>query len=132
MLSPVILLYLFFRIFIKLKIGKIETQLFGHMVPQTENFILERKENINKTFIKSGGWHFSNIKNANDLELKLKSYLHHRDYEVEELGYNKINQLIKNNETVYDMFGDKRSKKYGDNKRKRLEKYFSKQSKMPF
>ena len=47
-LSPIILLYLFFRIFIKLKIGKIETQLYGHMVPQTENFILERKENINK------------------------------------------------------------------------------------
>ena len=81
---------------------------------------------INKMFIKNGGWHFSNIKNANDIELKLKSYLHHRDYEVEELGYNKINELIKKNETVYDMFGDKKSKKYGDDKRKKLEKYDTK------
>jgi beta-1,4-mannosyl-glycoprotein beta-1,4-N-acetylglucosaminyltransferase len=78
---------------------------------------------INKTFVKKGGWHFSNIKNAIDIELKLKSYLHHRDYEVEELGYDKINELIKSNETIYDMFGDKKSKKYGDDKRKKLEKY---------
>ena len=78
---------------------------------------------IDKLFIQNGGWHFSNIKNANDLELKLKSYLHHRDYEAEELGYNKIKELIKNNETIYDMFGDKKSKKYGDDKRKKLERY---------
>lgn len=78
---------------------------------------------INKTFIKNGGWHFSNIKNANDIELKLKSYLHHRDYEAEELGFDKINELIKNNETIYDMFGDKKSKKYGNDTREKLEKY---------
>jgi len=78
---------------------------------------------INKIFISNGGWHFSNIKNADDIELKLKSYLHHRDYETEELGYEKIKELIKNNETIYDMFGDKKAKKYGDNTRKKLEKY---------
>ncbi len=49
--------------------------------------------------------------------------MHHRDYEVEELGNNKISELIKNNETIYDMFGDKKSKKYSDEKRKKLEKY---------
>ena len=78
---------------------------------------------INKYFTNDGGWHFSNLKNAEDIELKLKSYLHHRDYEVEELGAKKINELIKNNQTIYDMFGDKTSKKYGDDKRKKLEKY---------
>jgi beta-1,4-mannosyl-glycoprotein beta-1,4-N-acetylglucosaminyltransferase len=41
---------------------------------------------INKKYIKDGGWHFSNLKNSSDIELKLKSYLHHRDYEAEELG----------------------------------------------
>ena len=78
---------------------------------------------INKAFIKNGGWHFSNIKNASDIELKLKSYLHHRDYEAEELGYDKINELIKSNKTIYDMFSDKKSKKYGDDKRHKLQKY---------
>ncbi len=85
--------------------------------------LFSKNRYINKIFIKDGGWHFSNIKNASDIELKLKSYLHHRDYEAEELGYEKINQLIKKNETIYDMFGDKKSKKYGDDTRKKLEKY---------
>ena len=78
---------------------------------------------INKIFIKNGGWHFSNIKDVDSVELKLKSYLHHKDYEAEELGKEKIAELIKNNETIYDMFGDKKSKKYGDEKRKKLSKY---------
>jgi beta-1,4-mannosyl-glycoprotein beta-1,4-N-acetylglucosaminyltransferase len=85
--------------------------------------LFSKSKYINKIFIRNGGWHFSNIKNASDIELKLKSYLHHRDYETEELGYKKINELIKNNETIYDMFGDKSSKKYGDKTRKKLEKY---------
>ena len=78
---------------------------------------------INKHFVKNGGWHFSNIKKTKDIELKLKSYLHHRDYENEELGLKKIDEIIKRNETIYDMFGDKTSKKFGDNQRKKLEKY---------
>ena len=81
------------------------------------------KKYINKKFINHGGWHFSNLKNAEDLELKLKSYLHHRDYEVEELGKTKIEKLMKTNETIYDMFGDKTSKKYGDDKRRKLDVY---------
>lgn len=47
-LSPIILLFLFIRIFIDLRIGKIETQRIGHMIPQTENFILEKKKKLNK------------------------------------------------------------------------------------
>ena len=85
--------------------------------------LLSDTKYINKYFVNDGGWHFSNLKNSEDIELKLKSYLHHRDYELEELGLKKINELIKNNQTIYDMFADKSSKKYGDNKRKKLEKY---------
>jgi beta-1,4-mannosyl-glycoprotein beta-1,4-N-acetylglucosaminyltransferase len=85
--------------------------------------IFSNTKYINKKYIKNGGWHFSNLKNAPDIELKLKSYLHHHDYESEELGKDKIDDLIKNNQTIYDMFGDKSSKKYGDDKRKKLEKY---------
>jgi beta-1,4-mannosyl-glycoprotein beta-1,4-N-acetylglucosaminyltransferase len=85
--------------------------------------LLSDTKYIKKYFINNGGWHFSNLKNAEDIEHKLKSYLHHRDYEIEELGLKKIHELIKNNQTIYDMFGDKTSKKYGDGKRKKLEKY---------
>jgi len=81
------------------------------------------KKYINKKFINHGGWHFSNLKSADDLELKLKSYLHHEDYQVEELGKIKIEKLMKTNETIYDMFGDKTSKKFGDDKRRKLDIY---------
>ena len=89
----------------------------------------QKKKYINKKYIENGGWHFSNLKNVKDLELKLKSYLHHTDYEYEELGKDKIENLIKSNETIYDMFGDKTSKKYGDDKRKKLQIYET--SKLP-
>ncbi len=78
---------------------------------------------INKLYIKDGGWHFSNLKNSKEIELKLKSYLHHHDYEVEELGQKKITELIKKNETIYDMFADKTSDKYGEASRRKLEKF---------
>ena len=78
---------------------------------------------INKYYINNGGWHFSNLKKPEDIEVKLKSYLHHRDYEVEELGKDKIQKLITDNKTIYDMFGDKTGKKYGDESRKNLEKF---------
>tara|TARA_B100000767_G_C19658475_1_gene489927 strand:- start:181 stop:1056 length:876 start_codon:yes stop_codon:yes gene_type:complete len=82
-----------------------------------------KKKYINKLFVKNGGWHFSNIKNARDIELKLKSYLHHWDYESKEIGLKKIDGLIKENQTIYNMFGDKKYEKYGDDNRKKLELY---------
>mgnify|MGYP000559408006 CR=1 FL=1 len=47
--------------------------------------------------------------------------MHHRDYEIEELGADKIKKLIEENKTIYDMYGDKQSKKYSDTSRKKLE-----------
>ncbi len=73
---------------------------------------------INKIFIKDGGWHFSNLKNPSDVEKKLRSYLHHRDFEVENIDLKEISKLMKNNETIYDMFADKTEKKFSENKRK--------------
>ena len=85
--------------------------------------LFSKTKYIDKYYLKDGGWHFSNLKSPKDIEIKLKSYLHHRDYEIEELGKEKIKELISENQTIYDMFGDKTSKKYGDEKRKKLEKF---------
>ena len=82
-----------------------------------DTFFSETKH-INKIFIKEGGWHFSNIKNPVDIENKLKSYLHHRDFEVENIDLKEISKSMRNNETIYDMFADKRQKKFSENKRK--------------
>ena len=82
-----------------------------------DTFFSETKY-INKIFINSGGWHFSNLKNPIDIENKLKSYLHHRDFDVENIDLKEISKLMRNNETIYDMFADKREKKFSENKRK--------------
>ena len=78
---------------------------------------------IDKYYVRDGGWHFSNLKNSIDIETKLKSYLHHRDYEVEEIGIEKIKKLIKENKTIYNMYVDKASQKYDDKSQKNLEKF---------
>ena len=82
-----------------------------------DTFFSETKH-INKIFIKEGGWHFSNLKNPVEIENKLKSYLHHRDFEVENIDLKEISKSMRNNETVYDMFADKRQKKFSENKKK--------------
>ncbi len=65
-------------------------------------------------FIQNGGWHFTNIKNASDIELKFKSYLHHREFDANPLSIDQINDLIKNKKAIYDLKVDKRAKKIGD------------------
>ena len=73
---------------------------------------------INKIFINDGGWHFSNLKNPVDIENKFKSYLHHRDFDVENINLKEISKLMRNNETIYDMYADKKVKKFSENKKK--------------
>ena len=82
-----------------------------------DTFFSEKKY-INKVILDDGGWHFSNLKSPIDIENKLKSYLHHRDFEVENINLKEISKLMRNNETIYDMFADKRQKKFSEKKRK--------------
>ena len=96
-------------------IRNIKNKNFGFW--RLDTFFSETKY-INKIFIENGGWHFSNLKNPADVEKKLRSYLHHRDFEVENIDLKEISKSMKNNETIYDMFADKTEKKFSENKRK--------------
>ena len=40
-------------------------------------------------FVKNGGWHFSNMKSAEEIEKKMSTYLHHREYDLNPLGTKK-------------------------------------------
>jgi beta-1,4-mannosyl-glycoprotein beta-1,4-N-acetylglucosaminyltransferase len=72
-------------------------------------------------FINNGGWHFSNIKDAKEIEFKLKSYLHHREFDVNPMSIQEIENIIKNKQAIYDLKVDKRVNKIGDGSK--LEKY---------
>tara|TARA_B100000035_G_scaffold233915_1_gene202192 strand:- start:197 stop:1066 length:870 start_codon:yes stop_codon:yes gene_type:complete len=75
----------------------------------------------NIQFINEGGWHFSNIKTAAEIEYKLKSYLHHREFDENPISKNEIDKIIKNKQAIYDLKVDKRVNKIGDGSK--LEKY---------
>ena len=64
-------------------------------------------------FIKKGGWHFSNIKSPEEIEHKLKSYLHHREFDEEPLSLDQIDSIIKNKQAIYDLKVDKTVNKVG-------------------
>ena len=62
----------------------------------------------NIKFIDNGGWHFSYLKTPEEIEKKLKSYLHHREYELNPIGVDKIKNLIEQKKTVYNLKIDQR------------------------
>ena len=79
------------------------------------------KKYINLRFINNGGWHFSNIKTANEIQYKLKSYLHHREFDVNPMTANEIENIIENKQAIYDLTVDKTVNKIGNGNK--LERY---------
>ena len=63
--------------------------------------------------VKNGGWHFSNIKSASSILHKLKSYLHHREFDEKSLTVQEIKNKINNKQAIYDLRADKRKNKVG-------------------
>jgi len=63
-------------------------------------------------FVNDGGWHFSNLKNAKAIEKKLKSYLHHREFDIEPLSVEKIDKIMGEKKPIYDLKVDQRESKF--------------------
>ena len=63
-------------------------------------------------FVENGGWHFSYLKNPQNIEKKLKSYLHHIDYDLNPVGEKRIKEMIINKKTIYDIKADQRDQKF--------------------
>ena len=78
--------------------------------------LFSEKKFINCALINNGGWHFTNIKTAEEIKYKLKSYLHHIEFDKKPLNEVKINEMIKNKVAIYDLNADKRKNKFGGNK----------------
>tara|TARA_B100000768_G_C11188926_1_gene336415 strand:- start:46 stop:915 length:870 start_codon:yes stop_codon:yes gene_type:complete len=78
-----------------------------------DTFFSKTKYRSIKT-INDGGWHFSNMKTAKEIEHKLKSYLHHREFDEKPLSVNEIDKIIKNKQAIYDLTADKTTNKIGN------------------
>jgi len=83
--------------------------------------LFSKNKYISIKIINNGGWHFSNIKSAEEIEHKLKSYLHHREFDLEPLDTEGIKKIMNNKQAIYDLRVDKTVNKIGSGDQ--LEKY---------
>ncbi len=86
-----------------------------------DTFFSKRKyQNI--LFVENGGWHFSYLKSSKNIEKKLKSYLHHIDYDLNPIGIEGIEDMINNKKTIYNIKADQRVNKFdGANKLNKID-----------
>ena len=83
--------------------------------------LFSKKKYISSKIVNNGGWHFSCIKTAEEIEHKLKSFLHHREFDLEPLDTEGIKKLMENKQAIYDLRADKTVNKIGTGDK--LEKY---------
>ena len=81
-----------------------------------------KKKYSNILFVENGGWHFSYLKKPKDIEKKLKSYLHHIDYDMNPVGEKGIQEMINNKKTIYNIKADQKENKFdGTNKLNKID-----------
>ena len=73
-----------------------------------------KKKYQNMEFVENGGWHFSYLKTPEGIEKKLKSYLHHIDYDQNPLGLEKIKEIMENKKTIYNLKVDQKEDRFGN------------------
>ncbi len=74
--------------------------------------LFSKKKYTNLIYVKNGGWHFTCIRNAADLEKKLLNFAHHHEFEESGLKLNDIQNLIKEKRVMYDHTIDQRDYKW--------------------
>ena len=83
---------------------------------RVDTYFSKKKYN-NILLVENGGWHFSYLKNPKDIEKKLKSYLHHIDYDLNPVGEKCIQDMINNKKAIYNIKADQKENKFdGTNK----------------
>ena len=68
----------------------------------------------NLSIIENGGWHYTNIKTAQEILHKLKSYLHHQEFDENPLTLEQIENIIQNKKAIYNLGVDQRQNKFGE------------------
>ena len=68
----------------------------------------------NLKIVEDGGWHYTNIKTAKEIEYKLRSYLHHHEFDINPLSLEQIENIIKDRKAIYNLELDQRQNKFGN------------------
>ena len=71
-----------------------------------------KKKYANIKIVKNGGWHFTNIRNAENLHNKMTNFAHHQEYEESNFSKEDMEKFIKEKLIFYDHFVDKSQNKF--------------------
>lgn len=74
--------------------------------------VFSNKKYQSVKILEEGGWHFSNIKSSIDIEKKMKTYLHHREFELNPLDIPTIEKIISQKIPIYNLKTDMKSDKF--------------------
>lgn len=66
------------------------------------DILFSKKKSFSIKIIEDGGWHFTNIKTANDIYKKMNYFAHHTEFEESGITAKDINQFIKDEIIYYD------------------------------
>ena len=79
-------------------------------------FFSEKKYN-DVFFVEEGGWHFTNIKTPEEIDKKLRSYLHHIEYDQSNISAKEIDKMIKEKKPDYDLLANSSEAKFRSQKK---------------
>jgi len=74
--------------------------------------LFSKKKYSNLLFIKNGGWHFTCLRTAEELEKKLLNFAHHYEYEESGLNIENLKKLIAEKRVMYDHNIDQKGYKW--------------------
>ena len=74
--------------------------------------LFSKKKYTNLYFIKNGGWHFTFLRTAEELEKKLLNFAHHYEYEESGLSIKDLKKLIEEKRVMYDHNIDQKGYKW--------------------
>ena len=74
--------------------------------------LFSKKKYSNLLFVNNGGWHFTCLRTAEELEKKLLNFAHHYEFEESGLKLDNIKKLIQEKRIIYDYKADQREYKW--------------------
>ena len=78
-----------------------------------DSFFSDKKYH-NIDLIEEGGWHFTNIKSAEEIEHKMNSFLHHLEFEKSGLKKDDLKKMIYEKKIIYNHNVDQKGYKWSD------------------
>ena len=76
------------------------------------DIIFSKKKYSNLYFVKDGGWHFTCLKTADELQNKLLNFAHHYEFQQSGLKINDIRKMIADKRVLYDHSIDQKGYKW--------------------